>query len=288
MISWMKKKLRNILGVKNIKILLAAERFFKRFNVEISNGDIIKLRKIRKDFPQVLNTKETLDFIIKNNASICRFGDAEFDICNNKNKDDPYQKPSEKLTERLSDIVKTERGDGLLICIPPFNYATNNIKNFHGSLSFWEWYWLSRYEEIKNLIVRNSYGNSFVTRESVFYENELKEIQKIWDGRDVVFVYGGSGRFKVNSIIFNNIKSYKEIVIKPTDAFSDYDEILEKCRFFEKDVLFMVAAGPTATVLSYDLWKEGYQALDVGHLPNSYDEFLGDIISPENIPLINN
>ena len=60
------------------------------------------------------------------------------------------------------------------------------------------------------------------------------------------------------------------------------------CRFFEKNVLFMVAAGPTATVLSYDLWKDGYQALDVGHLPNSYDEFLGEIISPENIPLINN
>ena len=184
-------------------------------------------------------------------------------------------------------IIQSEKANDLLVCIPPFNYPTNNIKNYHGKLSFWEWYWLNRYQEIKGLFKHVNYGNSFVTRESVFYENTLEEIQEIWEQREVVFVYGAGGRFKVDSLIFNNIKSYQEVLIDPTDAFAHYDSILEKCSVFDKSVLFMIAAGPTATVLAYDLWKKGYQALDVGHLPNSYDEYLGEIISPENIPLVN-
>ena len=39
----------------------------------------------------------------------------------------------------------------------------------------------------------------------------------------------------------------------------------------EKGVLFLIALGPTATVLAYDLSRVGYQAIDAGHVDVEYE-----------------
>ena len=36
----------------------------------------------------------------------------------------------------------------------------------------------------------------------------------------------------------------------------------------------MLALGPTAAVLAYDLCNEGYQAVDIGHIDLEYEWFL--------------
>lgn len=36
----------------------------------------------------------------------------------------------------------------------------------------------------------------------------------------------------------------------------------------------MIALGPTATVLSYDLYKLGYHVIDIGHADIEYEWFL--------------
>ena len=233
-----------------------------------------------------MTTKETLEEIINKGVSICRYGDAEFDISNQENCADTYQLPSRQLTQRLHDILTHGSSEGLLVCIPPFNAKTNNIKWYHGSLSFWEWYWLNKFEKLNHLFTKKEYGNSFVTRETVFYENETEMIKKIWHDRDVVFVYGAKGRFNTSHTLFDNIASKNEILVPPVNAFDEYSSILEECKKYKLNSLFMIAAGPTAAVLAFDLWKLGYQALDVGHLPNSYDEYNGLIVSPEDIPLV--
>ena len=38
--------------------------------------------------------------------------------------------------------------------------------------------------------------------------------------------------------------------------------------------MILIALGPTATVLAYDLAKAGYWALDIGHLDLEYEWFL--------------
>ena len=53
-----------------------------------------------------------------------------------------------------------------------------------------------------------------------------------------------------------------------------YDKILECCKDQAKDKLFLLALGPTATVLAYDLCKIGYQAVDIGHIDLEYEWFL--------------
>lgn len=49
----------------------------------------------------------------------------------------------------------------------------------------------------------------------------------------------------------------------------------------DKEYLILLALGPCATVLAYDLSNKGYQALDIGHLPNGYLESIGERKKPE-------
>jgi glycosyltransferase family protein len=281
-----KNRISVMIGPSGLKKYILLRRFLSSLKVKVSDSDLALLSEYKAKFPQVMTAKETIEYIIDNKVSLGRYGDAEFDISLEKNKNDPYQKPSKVLTKRLNEILRHGTDDKILICIPPFNYKTNNIKRYHGRLSFWEWYWLSRYSELSSLFTSEKYGNSFATRESAFHECKLSTIQKIWDGRKVCFIYGEGGRFNHNSEIFNNIESKEVIHVAPTSAFDNYDEIYQRCLGLEQDTLFLVAAGPMATVLSFDLSRNGFQSIDVGHLPNSYDEFLGLIVSPESLPLV--
>lgn len=260
-------------------------RFVKSRFEYVSKDDKNRLKKYKQEFPNVLSTSETLHLIKKNNLSIARYGDAEFDICNQENKEDEWQKPSDELTERLCEILEVEE-EGFLTCIPPFDSKHNNIKNYYGSLTFWDKYWLDKYEKIRPLLTRKTYGNSFVSRDSVFYENSLEDIMELWNQKKIVFVYGNGGRFEEDSVIFSNAKICGRVLVSPTNAFERYNEILEECIKYPKDILFLISAGPTASVLAYDLYKNGYRALDIGHMPVCYRQYKGEIDSPESIPMV--
>ena len=50
-----------------------------------------------------------------------------------------------------------------------------------------------------------------------------------------------------------------------------YNQILAVCLKQPKNHLFILALGPTATVLADDLSKNNYRALDLGHLDIEYE-----------------
>lgn len=68
--------------------------------------------------------------------------------------------------------------------------------------------------------------------------------------------------------------------------------------------MILVALGPTATVLTYDLAKWGYQAIDIGHIDIEYEwflqgavekcaiaiknKFVGEVVSEDSLDDINN
>ncbi|MBQ4070656.1 MAG: DUF1792 domain-containing protein [Alphaproteobacteria bacterium] len=246
--------------------------------------DFCKLMEIENRFPKIMSFNTMLERLLSG-ASMARFGDAEFDIAMQRNKEDPYQKPSDELSKRLLEILKTPSNDKLLICIPPFDSLHNNIQNFKDGLSFWRWYWRERWDTLSPLFVNAEYGNSFFSRDSVFYELDLELIKKIWDNRDVVFVVPDNGRFEYDERIFGNIKSQAKITVPATNAFDEYDNILKQCLKYKKNTLFFIAAGPTATVLAKDLSSAGYQALDMGHFTNCYRQYLGEAKQPEAYPM---
>ena len=51
-----------------------------------------------------------------------------------------------------------------------------------------------------------------------------------------------------------------------------------------KGALVIIALGPTATIMAYDLAKLGYQALDLGHFDIQYEYHIRGIHTKEPIP----
>lgn len=242
-----------------------------------------ELKQIEIDYPNILTTTKSIDYILRNNCSLVRFGDGELNLCCGINIG--FQNASKLLQDRLIEILCHGSDDKVLLAIPEFNSKYNNVL-YNEQVSFWEYYWYKMYSKLGSLFIHKVYGNTDISRNTVFYENNIEYIKKIWDKRDVVFVFGDMGRFEIKSELFDNILSFKIIKVPPVNAFSKYNEILNSCLAYNKDKLFLIAAGPTATVLAFDLMKNGYQALDIGHIPNCYDQYLGKISSPESLPYI--
>ena len=92
--------------------------------------------------------------------------------------------------------------------------------------------------------------------------------------KDVLIIEGEKTRVGIGNDLLNNCKSIRRIICPVTNAFSVYDKILESTLKFDKNILILIALGPTATVLAYDLYKHNYRAIDIGHIDIEYELFL--------------
>ena len=84
--------------------------------------------------------------------------------------------------------------------------------------------------------------------------------------------------------LFDNIKSIERILCPAEDAFNKYNEILNEIKKVENSKLILLALGPTATVLAYDLHRLGYKAIDIGHVDIEYEWYLRKAETKIKIP----
>lgn len=226
---------------------------------------------------KIKSPEDTLNKIIKNNISISRFGDGEFLlIFGNKI---PFQVPNKKLTKRLKEVLISNEKK-LLVGILPYKFKNmrklkNKEKNF--LLRFYE---KNKFKLLKILNKNKIYYSTYFTRFYIGYENYqhvniyIKNLKKIWNNKDVLIIEGEQTRFGIGNDLFNNIKSIKRIICPKINSFHVYDKIINKTLEFKNNILILIALGPTATILAYDLTKLGYQAIDIGHADIEYEWYL--------------
>lgn len=227
----------------------------------------------------IATPEETLDKIINDNVSISRYGDGEFDLIYGIGM--KYQKYDPKLAKRLERILKVN-DNGIIIGI-------NNVINldycqkYTGfATEFWpQWLKKNKFKLLKILDRNKKYYSSSITRFYLDYADKshvgeyVKKLKKIWDKKDVVIIEGEHSRLGVGNDLFDNMNSIQRIICPSENAFEIYDKIYnEVLKIIDKDKLVLLALGPTATVLSYDLFKAGYQAIDMGHVDIEYEWFL--------------
>ena len=105
--------------------------------------------------------------------------------------------------------------------------------------------------------------------------NYIKKLKKVWDQREVVIIEGEKSRLGVGNDLFDNMKSIERIICPTINAFNKYKEIIITIKKnVRKNKLILIALGPTATILAYDLYKLGYRAIDIGHIDIEYEWFL--------------
>lgn len=105
-------------------------------------------------------------------------------------------------------------------------------------------------------------------------EKRFDLLKLLWEKKDLLIVEGEKTKLGVNNNLFENSKSIKRIIAPAQNAFSVYNEILESVKKNAEKRMVLIALGPTATVLAYDLAKENIQALDIGHIDIEYEWYL--------------
>jgi glycosyltransferase family protein len=226
--------------------------------------------------PVVHTTDETLEIIVHNEYSISRYGDGEFSLMNGKSL--LFQPYIPELGIRLRDIVKSQQ-ERHIVCIPnvfnSFNWCSEKPKKY------WIKYLNLNRSKIYKLIDRKKeYYDSLVTRLYIDYkdksraEDRFLKFQELWANREVVIVEGVQSRLGLGNNLFDNAYSIERILCPANNAFAKYNEILAEVKKQDLSKLVLIALGPTATVLSYDLSIIGYQAIDIGHIDIEYEWFL--------------
>lgn len=245
--------------------ILPKIRYECRKNYGIIKGKLMNI--------QIVDAEGTLDKIIKDGCSISRFGDGELDLIFRKSL--KFQDYNDELSKKLIDVIKSS-GKNHLVCIP-YTLKDINIFNEYGKKWWSENLNNNRYKWLSLLSRGVIYYDAFISR---FYmevkdknrsEAIITKWKKVWDERDIVIIEGRYSRLGVGNDLFKNSKSIQRILCPKENAFEKYEEILNACKFIKKDKLILIALGPTATILAYDLCLLGYQALDIGHLDIEYE-----------------
>ena len=154
-------------------------------------------------------------------------------------------------------------------------WATDNARKY------WMKYLnLNRSKIYKIINMNKIYYDTQVTRlyidikDKSKVENRFNLVKSLWNNREVVIVEGEKSRLGIGNDLFNGCKTIERIICPSINAFSKYDEILKEVKKQDKSKLILIALGPTATILAYDLSNEGYQAIDIGHIDIEYEWYL--------------
>lgn len=223
-----------------------------------------------------MSNEELVDNI-KSGKSISRYGDGELRII----EEIPskfFQKNDKKLANRLIEIAKSTN-ENPIVCIPKplksLKGMTLNAKLFWISNVYWNrraW---------KKIIQKDRvYGDTQISRPYIDYKNKktakerFDNIKRIWDGKKICIIEGEKTHLGEGNDLFKNAKDIKRIIAPAENAFEKYETILNKAKRINKEYIFVIALGPTATVLANDLSRCGRTAVDLGHIDIEYEWML--------------
>ena len=240
-----------------------AAKLFHKWN----GGSLLKIiKKIRTvsayvlDFcvsrlckpPKIADKYETIRRITEEGCSAARFGDGELGmICG---RPLGFQKADPSLAKRLIEVLSSDCDHRLLICVSQAIWSSRS--------EFYSKYRACYLWRINKLINKEkTYYWTDITR---FYKNsddgekELEYISKlktIWEGKNIIIIEGEKSRMGIGNDLFDDAASIKRILCPAENAFSSNDDIYTTAlRVIPKDCLVLIALGPTATVLAYDLF----------------------------------
>ena len=240
---------------------------------------------IKKCSIRVHSVEETINELITTDKSMVRFGDGEVTMIRGRSL--VLQQVEPEIVEGLKRIIGYQY-DELMVTIPEI-FGDLSIYRKE-SRQFWRDHLLfSRRQYEKYCNPDKVYYNTTISR---FYystadkskcDSWIHEIRKIWEGKDIVVVEGGRTHNGVGNDLFDGARSVERIIGPSHDAYEMLDEIMEACRQYPKDRLFLVSLGVAAKFLTERLFLEGYRVLDIGNLDVEYEWYLRKATGKEKL-----
>ena len=231
-----------------------------------------------REYPlRIKDTDKTLDFILSHHCSVSRYGDGEIAVI--LGGQNGFQSSDKQLAARLREVLSSGLPNHI-VCLP---VAFRTISHMTRRASaFWKNYIRVRGLSVKELTTLDKeYYDTNFTRFYMDYADKsgsgarIEKIRRIWSGRTVYIVEGRGTGLGVGNDLLDGAASVHRILCPSKDAWFSYDEILRTVlELVPRDALVLCALGMTATVLAYDLAREGYQAIDIGHVDIEYEWYM--------------
>ncbi len=285
------KKVANCERVDNM-LIESIQTLSEAYNMLVSEMDCFKKnvmyevtdKRLEKELlkvPKIMSCEETLDELLKSEKSLCRFGDGEFACISGNLRAKFTANYSKRLADKLLEVLSSN-DENIMIAIAD-NYGSlekyseaskREIRHYMAGSA--------REEHMRLLDADRIYYNAYVTRPYITFadaftkapKERFERLKLLWDKKDVVLIEGEYTRFGVGNDLLSNAKSVTRVLGPAVDAINKYDEILSAAMQEKEDALYMLALGPVATVMAYDIAKKGRRAVDIGHLDLEYEWFL--------------
>ncbi len=239
-------------------------------------------------YPPILPAEEAVEKIIRQEKSLVRFGDGEFELMMMR-KRAGFQAVNQDLAERLKQILVSSH-ENILVALAD-NYGSLKKYTTEAAEDIREYLTPEVRREHMSLIDRDRiYYDAYLSRPYILYEDKtmagrrFAQLKKIWEGKRILIIEGDKTRMGIGNDLFNDAAQRRRIVVPNVDAYDKYEEILDCVRQTVKDELILIALGPTATVLAYDLAVLGFWALDIGHVDLEYEWYCMGVKDRCNIP----
>lgn len=243
---------------------------------------------IESQSPKIIDVDKTADILLKERKCLARFGDGEFELICKKARP-KFQKVDERLAQRLREALNSKE-DNLLVAIANdygrldqyTDEAAEDIRSYMSKTV--------RREHMEILDLDRVYYDAFISRPYIIYRDKkgagkrFANVRRIWNNEDVLIVEGEHTRFGVGNDLLDNAAQISRILVPDQNAFSLYDKIISEVRQQGRNRLILAIIGPTASVLSYDLAKEGYWIIDIGQLDVEYEWYLRGVDKRCDIP----
>lgn len=259
--------------VKLLKDMNIVRKMYSK--LMLIKANLIYFFKLSKVPFKVLNIEDSLDYIIENKSSFIRFGDGELAII--QGQAIGFQDKNDKLALGLKEVL-TSNEKNLMICIPGvFDGLKEHTKS---ARKFWKQNLLSTREDWYKFCKKDRYLNAFISRPYIEIADKQKskvyfqKLRSLYQDKDVILIEGKYSRLGVGNDLFDNVKSLKRILCPTQNAFEKYEEIFKEACKNSKNKIILLSLGPTAKILAYNLYKEGYQVLDIGHIDLEYEWYL--------------
>lgn len=234
-----------------------------------------KLNEVLQKYPmKILNTKESINYIRETGASLSRFGEGEIELMDKK-MDLKFQRYDGKLALRMKEVILSDNkaiAVGIPLALKNRDHLNTRAKAFwdsHTSYDMVNW--------VKYIKLRKTYLDSLMTRcyIDLVDKSESTEIyemwKEIWKNKRLLIIEGEKSRLGIGNDLFEEALEIRRIICPSENAFDQYDSILCEALKQPKEMLILIALGPTASVLAYDLAVNGFQALDIGHIDIEYE-----------------
>ncbi len=225
--------------------------------------------------PDVMSIDDTIDALVADSVSVSRFGDGEAKLVSGR--DISFQKADPFAVAKLREVLSSD-SDGHLVCLPDVFSSLGYMDASSGT------HWKKHTAEFRRvwysyLVPGKKYGNAFVSRCYMMFTDKSKcaqwfsSLKKLWDGKDILLIEGEKSRLGIGNDLFNNATSIERILGPVENAFSKYDAVLAAAEKHGSGKLILLALGPAATGLAYDLHRRGFHAVDIGHVDIEYEWF---------------